>query len=89
MLRNRCSCNSYEANGHRSLCHTKLRLGRGGRRGLCVSAIKNRVDIADIHATMLALFGIDHEALTFPLRGADQGLTPLTRQARVITDIMA
>jgi len=53
------------------------------------SATQNPVDIADIHATMLALFGIDHKALSFPFRGADQRLTPLTRPARVISDIIA
>jgi hypothetical protein len=53
------------------------------------TAIKNPVDIADVHATILRLFGIDHMKLTFPYRGADQRLTPLTRSARVVEDILA
>jgi hypothetical protein len=35
------------------------------------------------------LFGIDHMKLTYPYRGADQRLTPLTRTARVITEMIA
>ncbi|HMJ56106.1 MAG TPA: DUF1501 domain-containing protein [Polyangiaceae bacterium] len=53
------------------------------------TATRDPVDIADVHATMLSLFGIDHTALSFPSRGADQRLTPLTRAARVINDIIA
>ena len=50
---------------------------------------KNPVDVADLHATILRLFGIDHTALSFPYRGANQRLTPLTRPARVIDDLIA
>jgi hypothetical protein len=53
------------------------------------SATKDPVDLADIHATMMHLFGIDHMKLTYPYRGADQRLTPLTRTARVITEMIA
>jgi uncharacterized protein (DUF1501 family) len=50
---------------------------------------KNPVDVADLHATILRLFGIEHTALSFPYRGANQRLTPLTRPARVIDDLIA
>ncbi|MET0595970.1 MAG: DUF1501 domain-containing protein [Polyangiaceae bacterium] len=51
--------------------------------------IRDAVDVADIHATLLHLFGLDHTKLTYPFRGAEPRLTPLTRPARVIDEILA
>jgi uncharacterized protein (DUF1501 family) len=53
------------------------------------SITKDPVDIADFHATILRLFGIDHLALTYRHSGVDQRLTPLTREARVIDALIA
>jgi Protein of unknown function (DUF1501) len=53
------------------------------------SPVKDGVDIADVHATILRLFGIDHMALSYPYRGVDQRLTPLTRVSNVIEQILA
>jgi uncharacterized protein (DUF1501 family) len=53
------------------------------------SVTKDPVDIADLHATILRLFGIDHLALTYRHLGVDQRLTPLTREARVIDALIA
>jgi hypothetical protein len=50
---------------------------------------KDPVDIADFHATILRLFGVDHLALTYPHLGIDQRLTPLTREAKVIEALIA
>jgi uncharacterized protein (DUF1501 family) len=52
------------------------------------TAVKDAVDVADVHATLLHLFGIDHLALTFRHAGLDQRLTPVTRPARVIEEIL-
>jgi uncharacterized protein (DUF1501 family) len=38
-------------------------------------AAENRVSIADFHATVLALLGLDHERLTFNYAGRDFRLT--------------
>jgi hypothetical protein len=53
------------------------------------SVTKDPVDIADFHATILRLFGIDHLALTYKHLGVDQRLTPLTREAKVIDALIA
>jgi hypothetical protein len=51
--------------------------------------VKDPVDICDVHATILRLFGIDHMGLTYRYHGVDQRLTPLTRTARVIEALIA
>jgi hypothetical protein len=38
-------------------------------------AVENKAHIHDIHATILHLLGLDHEALTFPHNGRDERLT--------------
>ena len=43
----------------------------------------------DLHATSLALLGIDHMHLTYNTQGADQRLSNLTKPSRVVTEIMA
>lgn len=53
------------------------------------SVTKDAVDIADFHATILRLFGVDHLAMTYPHLGVDQRLTPLTREAKVIDALIA
>ncbi len=53
------------------------------------SPVKDATDIADVHATILRLFGIDHMALSYPYRGVDQRLTPLTRVSNPIDQIIA
>jgi uncharacterized protein (DUF1501 family) len=50
---------------------------------------KDPVDIADFHATLLRLFGIDHLALSARHLGVDLRLTPLTREAKVIDALIA
>ena len=53
------------------------------------SIVKDPVDIADFHATILRLFGVDHLALSAKHLGVDQRLTPLTREAKVIEALIA
>jgi hypothetical protein len=65
-------------------------LAGGGTRGgmtygatdeMGMSAIENRVDIHDIHATILHLLGIDHEQLTVRFGGRDMRLTDVHGKA--------
>ncbi len=39
------------------------------------AAVENKAHTHDIHATILALLGIDHESLTFQHNGRDERLT--------------
>lgn len=50
-------------------------------------AIENRVEIHDLHATMLHLLGIDHTRSTFRFGGRDMRLTDV--KGRVLHDILA
>jgi len=71
-------------------------LAGGGIRGGTVygktdefgyKAIENRVEIYDLHATMLHLFGIDHKRLTFRFSGRDMRLTDV--HGHVVHDILS
>ena len=48
-------------------------------------AIEGRAHTSDLHATLLALLGLDHELLTFPYAGRDFRLTDV--RGRVIREI--
>ncbi|NBX28950.1 DUF1501 domain-containing protein, partial [bacterium] len=50
-------------------------------------AIENVADIHDLHATILALLGFDHERLTYRYNGRDFRLTDV--YGRVISDVIA
>ena len=50
-------------------------------------ATENKAHVHDIHATILYLMGLDHEALTFPHNGRDERLTSTSGQ--VISAIVA
>ena len=50
-------------------------------------AVKDRVHVHDIHATILHLLGIDHELLTYFHQGRDESLTDV--HGRVVTGILA
>lgn len=71
-------------------------LAGGGVRGGTVygetdefgyKAIRDRVEIHDLHATMLHLLGVDHTRLTFRFGGRDMRLTDV--HGRVIDGILA
>jgi hypothetical protein len=49
--------------------------------------VENRVEIHDLHATMLHLLGINHEQLTFRFSGRDIRLTDV--HGRVMKDVIA
>ena len=50
-------------------------------------AIENKVEIHDLHATMLHLLGVDHKRLTYRFGGRDMRLTDV--HGEVITPILA
>ncbi len=89
----------YPASGrdHHPDSFTMLLAGGGVKGGMSLgetdeigwSPVKDGVDIADVHATILKLFGIDHNLLSFPYRGVQQRLTPLTRVSTPIDAILA
>ncbi|MGE0529205.1 MAG: DUF1501 domain-containing protein, partial [Bdellovibrionales bacterium] len=53
----------------------------------CFAAMENKVHVHDLHATLLHLFGIDHERLTYRYSGRDFRLTDV--HGRVVQDIIA
>ena len=54
------------------------------------AAVKDEVSVHDLHATMLALMGFDHDALVHPSQGANQRLTNITKTGtRVVREIIA
>ncbi len=50
-------------------------------------AVENKVHVHDLHATILALLGLDHEKLTYRYAGRDFRLTDV--HGEVIRGIMA
>ena len=50
------------------------------------AAVKDKVHVHDLHATLLALLGLDHEKLTYRYAGRDFRLTDV--QGRVVQEIL-
>ena len=50
-------------------------------------AIENKMEMYDLHATMLHLLGLDHERLTYRFSSRDMRLTDV--HGRVIHDLIA
>ena len=59
----------------------------GATDELGFAAVENRVHVHDLHATILALLGLDHTRLTYFHQGRDDRLTDV--YGRVISEIMA
>jgi len=80
---------------HHRLAFTTWMAGGGARRGHVVGAtdelgwrpVENAVHVHDLYATILHLFGIRHEELTFRHRGLDFRLTD--QGGRVVEDALA
>lgn len=51
-------------------------------------AAVNRVHVRDLHATILALVGLDHQRLSYRFNGLDQRLTGF-EDPRVVAEIIA
>jgi uncharacterized protein (DUF1501 family) len=81
---------------HHPRCFSIWLAGGGVRPGLSYgetddfsyNIIKDPVHVRDLHATLLHVFGIDHEKLTFKFQGLDQKLTGVI-PAKVVTDLLA
>lgn len=75
--------------------YTIFLAGGGFRRGMAYgqtdefgnSVVENKLDIHDIHATMLYQLGIDHERLTFRHGGRDHSLTDV--HGRVVGELLS
>ena len=82
---------------HHPNAFTLLMAGGGVKGGLTYGEtdeigwqpVRDAVHVNDFQATLLALFGLDHERLTFRHAGTDRRLTSITRQSKVITDWFA
>ena len=69
--------------------------GGGMKSGVChgatdefgFQAVENRVDVHDLHATILHLLGFDHERLTYRYAGRDFRLTDV--HGRVLKELIA
>jgi hypothetical protein len=59
----------------------------GGTDEYGYHAIENKVEIHDLHATMLHLMGVDHKRLTYRFGGRDMRLTDV--HGEVVTPILA
>ncbi len=59
----------------------------GATDELGYAAVKDRVHVNDLHATMLHLFGIDHTRLTYRFQGRDFRLTDVS--GHVVNQILA
>ena len=80
---------------HNPQAHT-LWMAGGGVKGGAVhgetdefgyKVVRDRVEVHDLHATMLHLLGVDHTRLTFRFGGRDMRLTDV--HGEVIRDILA
>ena len=80
---------------HHHTAFSTLLAGGGVKRGLAfgasdelgMKAEQNPVHVHDLHATILALMGLDHERLTFRYAGRDFRLTDV--HGRVVKEIFA
>jgi hypothetical protein len=81
---------------HHPRCFSMWMAGGGVKPGLSFgetddfsyNIVKDPVHIRDLHATMLHLFGLDHNRLSFRFQGLDQRLTGVL-PAKVIDAILA
>ena len=69
--------------------------GAGSRGGTVIGAtddfglqaVENPISVHDLHATILHLFGIDHEQFTVPYSGREMRLTDT--EGRVVHELLA
>jgi hypothetical protein len=79
---------------HHIKCFTMWLAGGGVKSGyvhgetddFSYNVVRDPVHVRDLHATILHLFGMDHERLTFKFQGLDQKLTGTT-PASVVKDL--
>ena len=66
--------------------HLAYLVGHWHFRGYGYYAVENKVHIHDLHATLLALLGLDHEQLTYRHGGRDFRLTDV--HGKVVDEIV-
>lgn len=66
---------------------TKGGMAYGATDAIGLRAETNPVHVHDVHATILHILGLDHEALTYPHNGRDERLTDVA--GRVVKEILA
>ena len=59
----------------------------GATDELGYAAVEDKMHVNDLHATMLSLFGVDHEKLTYRFQGRDFRLTDV--RGNVVQKIIA
>ncbi|HUG91631.1 MAG TPA: DUF1501 domain-containing protein [Planctomycetaceae bacterium] len=82
---------------HHPYAFTMLLAGGGIRGGhthgetdeIGWAPVRDPVHVNDLHATLLHLFGLDHVRLTYRFRGLDQRLTTVTRESRVVPELLS
>jgi len=88
--------NPYAGRDHNPSAFTIWMAGGGVKGGMSYGetddlgyeAVKDPVEIRDLHATMLYQLGFDHHKLNYPYQGLDQKLTGV-KPARVVAQILA
>ncbi len=86
--------NSY-GRDHHPRCFTMWMAGAGVKKGFtfgetddfCYNIVKDPVHVHDFHATLLHLFGVDHEQLTFKYQGRRFRLTDV--HGEVVHSVLA
>ncbi len=86
----------YYGRDHHPRCFTTWMAGGGVKPGVaygetddyCYNIVRDPVHVRDFNATILHLFGVDHERLTFKAQGLEQKLTG-TVPAKVVTGVVA
>ncbi len=81
---------------HHPNCFTMWLAGGGIKRGVTLgesdefgfNAVKDRVHVRDLHATILHLLGLDHTKLSVKFQGLDMKLTGV-EPARVVKEILS
>jgi hypothetical protein len=92
---NRIGMSSVTGRDHQPSAFTVWMAGGGAKPGMVygetdelgMNVAKHPVHINDFHATLLHLFGLNHEALTYRFEGRDYRLTDVA--GRVIRDLIA
>jgi uncharacterized protein (DUF1501 family) len=80
---------------HHPNCFTMWLAGGGVKGGIVHGAtdeygwyaVKDKVHVHDLHATILHLMGINHEKLTYRYSGRDYRLTDVS--GRIVRDLLA
>lgn len=94
---NRPGRESNTGRDHHPFAFSIFMAGGGVRGGTTIgetdelgwSIVQDPIHANDFQATLLHIFGLDHEKLTYRFRGGDQRLTSITRKSTVISKILS